>query len=92
MIKSEINSSFKSKLGGLMLKSSFKRIKSKVDYNNLGGAVFLGAKKLVIKSHGSSTAETIMNTIFQALSLVNAGTIQALEKAFARGFGVTVEE
>lgn len=92
MIKGEIKSSFKGKLGGLMLKDSFKKIRNKVDYNNLGGAVFLGAKKLVIKSHGSSTAETIMNTVFQAVSLAKAGTVEALKNAFASGFGVTVEE
>ena len=51
-------------------------------------AVFLGAKKLVIKSHGSSNADTMMASILKAVDLAKADTIGALENAFAKGFGV----
>ncbi|MBO7186798.1 MAG: phosphate acyltransferase PlsX [Clostridia bacterium] len=88
MLKMEINSSFKTKMGGLLLKNSFTRLRGKLDYNNAGGAVFLGAKKLVIKSHGSSNADTMMASILKAVDLAKADTIGALENAFAKGFGV----
>lgn len=67
IIKQGIYSSTKAKIGGLFLKDTFGTIKNKLDYNNKGGALFIGVNKPVIKAHGSSTAETIMNTVFQAV-------------------------
>ena len=46
LVKKTINSSFKNKLGGLLLKKSLYDIKDMMDYNNYGGGVMLGTKKL----------------------------------------------
>ena len=37
------------------------------DFNSLGGAVILGVNKLVIKTHGSSNENTIVNAVKQAI-------------------------
>ena len=40
------------------------------DFNSLGGAVLLGVKKLVVKTHGSSNEDTIVGAVRQALSAI----------------------
>ena len=65
-LKGAIYSNFKSKIGGLFLKRPLNKIRAKLDYNNKGGALFLGVKKPVIKVHGSSKAVAFKNAILQA--------------------------
>lgn len=70
-LKEEIYSSVKGKIGGLLLKKSFKNLKGRLDYNKKGGALFLGVNKTVIKAHGSSKRLAIKNAILQAVSYSN---------------------
>ena len=57
----------KTKLGGLMVKSSVGEIKKKFDPKEHGGAPILGIAKPVIKAHGSSDARAFKNAIRQAI-------------------------
>ncbi|MCY0725529.1 phosphate acyltransferase, partial [Klebsiella pneumoniae] len=45
IFKDEIKSSFKSKMGALMLKNAFGILKQKTDYAEYGGAPLLGVNK-----------------------------------------------
>ena len=38
-----------------------------LDYSRFGGSVFLGLKKVVVKSHGSSKAKSICASVAQAV-------------------------
>ncbi len=66
-IKAGVYGSVSGKIGGLFLKKTFNSIKEKLDYNNKGGALFLGVNKPVIKAHGSSGRKAIKNTVLQAV-------------------------
>ncbi len=66
-IKQGVYGSLKGKIGGLFLKKTFSSLKNKLDYNNKGGALFLGVNKPVIKAHGSSKRLAIKNTVLQAV-------------------------
>ena len=66
LLKGGINASFKRKMGGLLLKDMFKDMKLKLDYNNHGGALFLGVNKAVIKAHGSSKRTAFKTAVLQA--------------------------
>lgn len=79
-IKEGIASSFSGKIGGLLMKNTFKKIKNKLDYNKKGGAVFLGAKKLVIKAHGSSKREAFKNAVLQAVNGVEQNLVCKIEE------------
>jgi glycerol-3-phosphate acyltransferase PlsX len=68
-LKSEIKTSKLSMRGSLLMRKTFKKLKVKLDHSNKGGSPFLGAKKIVIKSHGSSTAITIKTSIEQVINL-----------------------
>jgi glycerol-3-phosphate acyltransferase PlsX len=48
----------------------FKKIKSRFDYANVGGALLLGVKEPVVIAHGSSTSEAIENAILFAHEVV----------------------
>ena len=67
LIKQGIYSSFKGKMAGLLLKGTFKEIASKLDYNNHGGALFVGVNKTVIKAHGSSKRPAFKAAVLQAV-------------------------
>ena len=66
MLKEEFTSSFRSKLGAMLLMPGLKRFKKKMDYTEYGGALLLGIDGGIIKGHGSSNAKAIQSTIMQA--------------------------
>lgn len=65
-LKSALKSSLISKIGAMFSMKAFKKVKQKMDYNKYGGSPFIGCSKTIIKSHGSSKAETIYASIVQA--------------------------
>lgn len=68
MLKTEIMSSSRTKIGGLLLKPVFDNFKKKFDYTEYGGSAFLGANGIVIKAHGSSNAKAFKNAVKQAIN------------------------
>ena len=66
-IKEGIYGSLSGKIGGMFLKKTFNNLKDKMDYNNKGGALFLGVGKPVIKAHGSSKRLSFKNAVLQAV-------------------------
>jgi len=76
ILKEEIKGlGLKGKLGYVMLKKAFKKVKARLNYTDRG-ACFLGVKKLVLKSHGSSKAETIYSCVRQVRALALAGMVE----------------
>ena len=71
-IKASLMSSFRSKLGALLIKPALKKVLKKYDASEYGGAPMIGLNGLVVKSHGSSKAKEIRNSIFQCVSFVEA--------------------
>lgn len=77
-LKKDVKSSLKAKIGALFMKNTFKKLKTKLDYNNNGGALFLGAIKPVIKAHGSSKSTAIKNAVLQAVEVSNFGVSEII--------------
>ncbi len=71
-LKHSMLSTFKGKIGALLVKSSLKQVLKKYDASEYGGAPMIGLNGLVVKSHGSSDAKEIKNSIFQCISFVQA--------------------
>lgn len=78
VLKNEVTSSFKRKLGAALLRGAFSSVKKTMDYNNSGGAPFIGASKLIIKSHGSSKAQSICGSIMQVVNMHNSKLIEKI--------------
>lgn len=69
------------KLGAGLMKKVFKSLKQQLDYTSVGGSPFLGVKKLIIKSHGSSKANTIYSCVVQARQLTLNKTIETISSS-----------
>ena len=69
-----------SKLSYLGVKSGIGDMKKQFDYKEYGGAVMLGVKKPVIKSHGSADARTFKNAIKQAVWFIQTDLIEKIEE------------
>ena len=78
-LKSAFMSSFKSKIGALLLKDGIGKIKGRVDVSEVGGTIMLGLRKTVVKAHGSSNARAFRSAIMQAKGFVEADVIGAIE-------------
>lgn len=63
MMKEEFTSSFRAQVGAGLLKPGLRKIKSRVDYTEYGGAPLLGVDGVVIIAHGGSNAKAIYNAI-----------------------------
>lgn len=79
-LKKNIKESFKSKIGALFMKKSLKKLKDKLNFNNYGGAAFLGVKKLVVKGHGASNSLAYLKCIEQVRTLHNKNYCEEVEK------------
>lgn len=82
-LKQEIKSSLKNKIGALLLKKSFKKLKNKLDYNKTGGAFFIGVEKVVVKAHGSSDRVAIKAAVLQAESYARANLTDRIKEKFS---------
>ena len=78
-LKDEIMSSFRTKIGGLLLKPVFKKFKKDYDYKEYGGAAFLGVDGICIKAHGSSDDKAFKNAIKQAINFYENGIIDKIK-------------
>ena len=66
-VKEGMMSSFRSKIGALLVKPALKATLKTFDASEHGGAPLLGLKGLVVKTHGSAVAVEIKNAIFQCV-------------------------
>lgn len=80
MVKRELLADTRGKIGALISKPAFGRIKKAMDYTEVGGAPLLGVKGVVVKAHGSSNAHAIACAVGQAALMARKGLVQAIEK------------
>ena len=83
ILKRELRSSFKTKLGAGLAKPAFKKVKSTMDYTEYGGAPLLGINGGIIKAHGSSDAKAFVSAIRQARLYVSGGVTEKIAERIA---------
>ncbi|MBQ8426816.1 MAG: phosphate acyltransferase PlsX [Clostridia bacterium] len=54
------------------VKTSFGELMQTLDFNSMGGALLLGVKKPIIKAHGSANSDTVVNTVKQAMKIIES--------------------
>ncbi len=67
-VKEGMMSTLRSKIGALLVKPALKNTLKAFDLEQYGGAPLLGLKGLVVKTHGSSKANEIKNSILQCIA------------------------
>jgi len=70
--------SWRSKLGGLLLRPSVQRLRSRLDYRQYGGVPLLGVDGPVFVGHGRSDEEAVANAIRTAANAVTGGLVEVL--------------
>ncbi|WP_076461935.1 phosphate acyltransferase PlsX [Limosilactobacillus caccae] len=73
----------RAKLGYLLLKPVFHQIGQKMNTSTYGGAVLLGLKAPVVKTHGASDALAVKNTISQIWTMLNSGVVEKADEFFS---------
>lgn len=66
-IKKGLMSTFRSKIGALLIKPALKETMKKFSTEDHGGAPMLGLNGLVVKAHGNSTSLEVANSIIQCV-------------------------
>ena len=67
-IKEGMMSSLRSKIGALLVKPALKQTVKSFDASEYGGAPLLGLNGLVVRTHGSSKAKEVKNSIIQCVT------------------------
>ena len=83
-LRGELGSSFRGKLGGLMIRPSAKELRRRLDPETYGGAYLLGLRGLVVIAHGSSSRVAITNAIRLAARGVEHDVVGRLEERLSR--------
>lgn len=77
-----LSSGIKGKMGALLLKESLRDVKGQMDYAQYGGAVLFGLKAPVIKTHGATGPEAVVNTIKQIHTMLDTQVVPKLVAHF----------
>lgn len=85
MMKEVFMASAKSKLSAYLVKDGLRGLKNKMDYTEYGGAALFGLKAPVIKAHGSSNANAVLNAIRQARTMVEFDVCGTIHETIAGG-------
>lgn len=87
-LRMSIGRTLRARLGYLLAKPAFVRLRDKMDPRKINGAVFLGLNGLVIKSHGGTDAEGFASAVELAHDMVRnklqhriAADVAALEES-----------
>jgi len=67
-VKEGMMTTLRSKIGGLLVKPALKETMKSFDASEYGGAPLLGLNGLVVKTHGSSNAKEVKNTLLQCIT------------------------
>ena len=78
-LRTELESSFRGRLGGLLIRPAARGIRKRLDPDTYGGAYLLGLRGLVVIAHGSSSRIAIANAIRLAARGVDHDVVPRLE-------------
>ncbi|NLG24822.1 MAG: phosphate acyltransferase PlsX [Clostridiales bacterium] len=84
MLKAEMTSGLRAKLGAALLMPALRRFKRRMDYEEYGGAPLLGVNGAMVKAHGSSNARAIKNAIRQARAMAAGDVAGRIRQGVAR--------
>ena len=80
IMKKEFKRNIFAKLRAALSMDIIKRIRGGLDYERLGGAVFLGLSKVVVKGHGNSKARNFSVCIEQAMHAAQGDMVNKIKE------------
>ena len=84
IIKTEMMADLRGKIGGLIAKPAFRRVKKTMSSDEIGGAPLLGVQGAVVKAHGSSNAYAFCSAIGQCVKMIEGHVVQIIEEGVSK--------
>ena len=81
-VKKGMMSTLRSKIGALLVKPALKQTLKRFDASEYGGAPMLGLNGLVVKTHGSSNAKEICNSVIQCFTFKEQNIQEKFKKLY----------
>jgi len=83
-IKDELMNSTRTKVGALLAKPAFKKVRQLLDPAETGAAPLLGLNELVFVGHGRSDAKAMVSAIARAVQAIDAELLPGLKKTISK--------
>jgi phosphate acyltransferase len=84
VLKAEILSTLRTKIGGALVKPAFKALHRRVHWSHVGGCPLIGVDGVTIIGHGRSNRVAVYHAFAQAAGIVSAGTMERMRSHFSR--------
>jgi len=85
LIRKEAGSSLPGRIGGLLLRPSFRRVSKRLDYAEVGGAPLLGLDGVVLVGHGRSSARAVASMVRAGAEAARQGIVDAIKAGLQEG-------
>ena len=92
VMKKKFTDGVKAKLGAALLLDKIGELKKDFDYSEYGGAPILGVKGPIVKMHGSSSANAVMNTILKGIPFVEGNVVETIQNSVLEIEEITLSE
>ena len=83
LLREELSGSWRGKLGYLIARPAFRRLRPRMDYSEYGAATLLGVKGSCFIGHGRSNAKAVRTSIVKAAELSAADLHQKIRERIA---------
>ena len=83
MIREEFSRNWLNKLAALLALPTLRNFKNRLDPRKFNGAIFLGLRGIVIKSHGGADSEAFKYALLEAYHEVESGSMDKIEQGIA---------
>lgn len=83
VLKESLMMSPRTKLGALMAKPAFTKMRASISADDVGGTPLLGVNGVVIVAHGSSSAYALHSAVGQARLAIETGVVDAIRDGIA---------
>ncbi|MCK5806837.1 MAG: phosphate acyltransferase PlsX [Mycoplasmataceae bacterium] len=82
LLKEELMSKTKYKMGALLSKGAFKNVSKRLDYRNIGAAWIIGLNGIALKTHGSSDEKAYFGAFKGIAQAINTNAIEKFKEVF----------
>lgn len=83
LLREEFSRTWGGRIGALLARGAFQRLRKRVDYEELGGAPLLGLRGLTVICHGRSSPRALRNGVRVAMEYAAHDVSQRIEEALA---------
>jgi glycerol-3-phosphate acyltransferase PlsX len=81
-VRDALNSSLKSKVGGLLVRGALRGLAERMDPSTYGASILVGVRGLAFIGHGSADAQAVKNALLRADRAYQGRLVPRLEAAF----------